>query len=87
MMLLSRLVAALLRVLIRVYQLLLSPLLPPSCRFSPSCSCYAHEAIGRFGPVHGLWLTVRRIARCHPWGGQGFDPVPEPAERRRGIPS
>ena len=61
---------------IRLYQLAISPLLPKSCRFSPSCSHYAIEAIGRHGAWRGGWLAARRIARCHPWGGTGYDPVP-----------
>ena len=61
---------------IRLYQRFLSPLLPPSCRFTPSCSHYAVEALARHGPVKGGWLAVRRIGRCHPWGGTGYDPVP-----------
>ena len=61
----------------RLYQLALSPLLPPSCRFSPSCSHYGIEALKRHGLLAGLWLTACRIGRCHPWGGSGFDPVPE----------
>jgi putative membrane protein insertion efficiency factor len=64
-------------VTVRGYQLLLGPVLPPSCRFYPSCSNYAIDALRRHGPVSGLWLAVRRILRCHPWGGQGVDPVPE----------
>ena len=75
--------AGLLRGAIRFYQLFVSPIFPASCRFAPSCSHYAMEAIGRHGPLRGLGLAVRRIARCHPWGGQGFDPVPEPVERAR----
>ena len=63
--------------LIRAYQLLLSPVLPASCRFTPSCSAYGLEAIRSHGALAGGWLTVRRIARCHPWGGSGYDPVPE----------
>jgi putative membrane protein insertion efficiency factor len=63
--------------LIRGWQLGISPLLPPSCRFQPSCSHYGLEALRRHGLVGGLWLTAARIARCHPWGGQGFDPVPD----------
>ncbi|OYU14538.1 MAG: membrane protein insertion efficiency factor YidD [Alphaproteobacteria bacterium PA4] len=61
---------------VRLYQVALSPLLPPSCRYTPSCSTYAVEALARHGPVKGLWLAVRRIGRCHPWGASGYDPVP-----------
>lgn len=50
---------------------------PSPCRFTPSCSTYALEALERHGAVRGTWLSVRRLARCHPWGGQGFDPVPD----------
>jgi putative membrane protein insertion efficiency factor len=66
-----------LHVVIRGWQLLLTPVLPPSCRFEPSCSHYADEAIARHGPWRGLWLAARRLARCHPWGGSGYDPVPD----------
>lgn len=58
------------------YRAVISPYLPPSCRFTPTCSEYALEALRRHGPFKGLWLTVRRICRCHPWGGSGYDPVP-----------
>ena len=61
---------------IRFYKLCISPLLPPSCRFFPSCSTYAIQAIETHGPVRGLWLSIRRIARCHPGNPGGFDPVP-----------
>jgi putative membrane protein insertion efficiency factor len=61
---------------IRLYQRFLSPLLPPSCRFTPTCSHYAVEALARHGAVKGGWLALRRIGRCHPWGGTGYDPVP-----------
>jgi len=63
--------------IIRAYQLVLSPMLGPRCRFYPSCSCYAHTAIERYGPLHGLWLTARRLLRCHPFTPGGYDPVPE----------
>lgn len=62
---------------IRGYQLVLSPMLPRACRYEPSCSAYAIEALDRHGPLKGCWLALRRIARCHPWGGHGYDPVPE----------
>ena len=58
------------------YQRCISPLTPPSCRFTPTCSQYALEAIRKHGPFYGLYLAVRRILRCHPWGGYGYDPVP-----------
>jgi uncharacterized protein len=64
-------------ILIRLYQWTISPLLGPACRFEPSCSQYALEAIHRFGVVRGCWLAVRRIGRCHPWHPGGYDPVPE----------
>ena len=62
--------------LVRFYQLCISPLTPPSCRFTPTCSQYALEALRKYGPLKGLWLTLRRLAKCHPWGGSGYDPVP-----------
>jgi len=68
-----------LRTFVRIYQLLISPLLLPSCRFLPSCSDYAIEAIERHGAVRGFGLALWRLARCNPWGGSGYDPVPDPA--------
>jgi uncharacterized protein len=63
--------------LIRLYQKMLSPLLPPSCRFTPTCSHYGYEAYNRFGFFKGTWLTVKRVSRCHPFHPGGYDPVPE----------
>lgn len=62
--------------LIKVYQYTLSPILGASCRFTPTCSHYGLEAIQKYGPFKGGWLTLKRIARCHPWGSHGPDPVP-----------
>ena len=62
---------------IRLYQLTLSPVLGPCCRYAPSCSHYGHQAIGRFGALRGGWLVFHRVLRCNPWGGAGHDPVPE----------
>jgi putative membrane protein insertion efficiency factor len=63
--------------LIRTYQLTLSPWLGRDCRYMPTCSAYAAEAIRRFGPRRGAWLALKRVGRCHPWGGAGYDPVPD----------
>jgi uncharacterized protein len=67
--------------LIRFYQIAISPLKPPSCRFYPTCSHYGLEAVKRFGPFKGGWLAVRRITKCHPFHPGGFDPVPEKKEK------
>ena len=74
---------AILIVLIRGYQLLLSPLLGNHCRFYPRCSQYAREAIERHGALRGGWLAIRRVLRCHPWHPGGVDPVPEPVQKDR----
>ena len=62
--------------LVRLYQILLSPLLGPHCRFHPTCSAYAIESFKRYGALKGLWLSVRRVSRCHPYSPGGVDPVP-----------
>ncbi|MBO4611735.1 MAG: membrane protein insertion efficiency factor YidD [Bacteroidaceae bacterium] len=72
----SKTVGSLLIAPIRFYQRFISPLSPPVCRFTPTCSQYAVEAIQKHGPIRGLYLAIRRILRCHPWGGSGYDPVP-----------
>ena len=62
--------------LIKLYQLLVSPLFPSSCRYTPTCSHYTLEALKKYGLFKGGWLGIKRISRCHPWGGSGYDPVP-----------
>ncbi|HBF22031.1 MAG: membrane protein insertion efficiency factor YidD [Owenweeksia sp.] len=62
--------------LVKVYQVVLSPILPNSCRHSPTCSQYTIEAIRIWGPLKGLWLGLKRLSKCHPWGTHGYDPVP-----------
>ena len=69
--------ALLFRGLIQLYRFFVSPLLGTNCRFEPSCSRYGLDAIQRHGAIHGGWLTLKRILRCHPWGGCGYDPVPD----------
>lgn len=77
---------------IRGYQLVLSPWLGQRCRYTPTCSEYTAQAVERHGPLGGGWLGVRRLCRCHPWGGSGYDPVPgletehQPARPREGEP-
>jgi putative membrane protein insertion efficiency factor len=61
---------------IKLYQILISPILGPNCRYHPTCSQYSIEAINRHGPFKGTWLALKRISSCHPWGGSGHDPVP-----------
>jgi putative membrane protein insertion efficiency factor len=68
--------AYLLKGLIRAYQLLVAPLIGPVCRYAPSCSAYGLEAVETHGAIKGGWLAAKRIGRCHPWGGHGYDPVP-----------
>jgi len=62
--------------LVRLYQWFISPMLPNACRYQPTCSQYMVEAVTKHGPIRGLWLGLKRIGRCHPWGGHGYDPVP-----------
>jgi putative membrane protein insertion efficiency factor len=62
---------------IRLYQMTLSKMLPPSCRFEPSCSHYGYEAIARYGAIRGSWLAIKRVARCNPFNPGGYDPVPD----------
>lgn len=76
MNLLNKALVRLLEIPVWFYRICISPMFPASCRFTPTCSAYAIEALRRHGPFKGLWLTLRRISRCHPWGGSGYDPVP-----------
>lgn len=62
--------------LVRIYQWIISPILPQSCRYTPTCSNYMLEAVRIWGPIKGTWLGLKRIGSCHPWGGHGHDPVP-----------
>ena len=71
-----RLLAELLIIPIQFYRKFISPLMPPSCRYTPTCSEYAVEALRKYGPFKGGWLALRRLLSCHPWGGHGYDPVP-----------
>jgi uncharacterized protein len=73
---LDRGLALVLRLPVLAWRYLVGPVMPAACRFEPSCSRYALEALARHGAARGAWLAVRRIARCHPWGGCGHDPVP-----------
>lgn len=62
--------------LIKLYQWIISPWMGQKCRYTPTCSQYGIEALKKYGPLKGLWLTIKRVSRCHPWGGHGYDPVP-----------
>lgn len=72
-----KLTAHLFRGIVRAYQLLITPILPGTCRYHPTCSQYALDSVVRFGALQGAWLTLKRILRCHPWGAHGYDPVPD----------
>lgn len=72
----SRAAAWLLMQPIKAYRMWISPMFPPCCRYTPTCSQYALEALRKHGPIKGTWLAIKRIARCNPWGGSGYDPVP-----------
>ncbi len=76
MLILSKLMRKIFIIPITLYQYILSPLIPISCRFEPTCSHYSKEAILKHGIMKGIVLTIKRISRCHPWGGSGHDPVP-----------
>jgi putative membrane protein insertion efficiency factor len=72
----SKLLGYIFAAIINAYRFFISPMLGPSCRYTPTCSAYGLEAIKKYGGFKGGWLTLKRIASCHPWGGSGYDPVP-----------
>ena len=67
---------------IRVYQLIISPMLGSNCRFIPTCSEYAMESLKEYGLIKGIFLSIKRIGKCHPWGGHGYDPIPTKMEKK-----
>ncbi|MDX1590924.1 MAG: membrane protein insertion efficiency factor YidD [Balneolaceae bacterium] len=73
--------------IVRGYQLIISPWLGPSCRHTPTCSSYMIEAVHEWGPFKGFWLGLKRIGRCHPWGTSGYDPVPRSGSEQSGSES
>jgi len=72
----TRILAYIPILLVKIYQIFISPYFPNSCRYTPTCSSYSLEALKKHGFFKGLWLTIKRVSRCHPWGGHGYDPVP-----------
>ena len=72
----KKLISSIVLLPVYFYRYCISPMKPPTCRFLPTCSEYAIEAVKKHGPFKGFWLTIKRISRCHPWGGHGYDPVP-----------
>ncbi len=83
LMLLSRPLIFLVRAMIRAYKMMISPYLPVACRYDPTCSAYMLDAIENVGLIRGLAYGLKRIGRCHPWGGHGYDPAPEPFQQKK----
>ena len=79
---LNKIVTYPLILLIRVYQLIVSPMLGSNCRFMPTCSEYALESLKAYGLIKGIYLTIKRIGKCHPWGSNGYDPIPTKMEKK-----
>ncbi len=79
----NKLLSWILLIPVYIYRGAISPLLPPSCRYTPTCSQYTIEAIKKHGPFKGFYLSSKRILSCNPWGGSGYDPVPEPAKKKK----
>ena len=82
---LNRFFGFILRLFVIGYRRLISPFFPPSCRYHPTCSQYALEAIEVHGGLKGFWLAIKRVGRCHPWGGSGLDPVPDVENKTNNI--
>ena len=82
MLMLNKIITVPLLILIRAYQLIISPILVSNCRFTPTCSEYAMESLKSHGLIKGLFLTIKRIGKCHPWGGHGYDPTPTKIEKK-----
>lgn len=83
MNLLKKIITEILLLPVYFYRVAISPILPPSCRYTPTCSRYTIEALKKHGPIRGSWLSIKRIVSCNPWGGSGYDPVPEPKPKRK----
>ena len=83
----ERVIARAMEMPVHFYRYAISPLLPPSCRYTPTCSQYAIEALRLHGPLRGSWLAIRRILSCHPWGGSGYDPVPPRPSQQNQAPA
>ena len=83
MKLLRNIIVQILLLPVYFYRAAISPLLPPSCRYTPTCSQYTIEALKKRGPIIGLYLSIKRIISCNPWGGSGYDPVPEPRSKHK----
>ncbi len=82
MLILNKIITVLLLFLIRAYQLIISPILGSNCRFAPTCSEYAMGSLKSPGLIKGLFLIIKRIGKCHPWGGHGYDPIPNKIEKK-----
>ena len=82
MLMLNKIVTLPLIIVIRVYQLIISPMLGSNCRFTPTCSEYSIESFKSHGLIKGLFLTIKRIGKCHPWGGHGYDPIPNKINKK-----
>ena len=82
MLILNKIIVLPLIIIIRAYQLIISPILGSNCRFAPTCSEYAMESLKSHGLIKGLFLTIKRIGKCHPWGGHGYDPIPAKIEKK-----